>query len=316
MTAVFPADAFDAEAVADAYADDGYFVLKGVFDDDAIEALRADTIAICNGERGALIGADAVADEDGSAEAAMRNVLCIHFPHKISAVMHATLTKPEIVEALNAVIGPDVKCMQSMLFIKNAGKPGQAWHQDEFYIPTRDQSLAGVWIALDDARTDNGALWMHPGSHRHGILWRTAPHDDPRFDSSEEAQDFPYEREGGVPVEADAGDVVIFHGYVLHRSLDNTREQGYRRALVNHVMSARSLLPWSRAMRSALCEDFRDIEMVSGEDPYAWKGKEDINVPFLRPEDQEQAARIYRELSNQKSGDDSAASPGSEKGRT
>ncbi|HEV8556570.1 MAG TPA: phytanoyl-CoA dioxygenase family protein [Actinophytocola sp.] len=41
--------------------------------------------------------------------------------------------------------------MQSMLFIKSAGKPGQAWHQDEAHIPTRDRSLTAVWIALDDA---------------------------------------------------------------------------------------------------------------------------------------------------------------------
>ena len=28
------------------------------------------------------------------------------------------------------------------------GDPGQAWHQDEIYIPTRDRSLCGAWIAL------------------------------------------------------------------------------------------------------------------------------------------------------------------------
>ncbi len=41
------------------------------------------------------------------------------------------------------VIGPDVKCMQSMLFIKASGKPGQAWHQDEcaFYSSWANPSL-------------------------------------------------------------------------------------------------------------------------------------------------------------------------------
>lgn len=299
MTAVFEAGAIDANSVADAYDRDGYFVLKGVFTPDEVETLRTETVAICNGERGDLIGTDVVSEGAETAEAAMQNVLAIHFPHKISQVMKATLTKPEIVTALNAVIGPDVKCMQSMLFVKNAGKPGQAWHQDEFYIPTRDMSLAGIWIALDDARIDNGGLWMHPGSHKHGVLWPTKPHGDPRFDSSAEAQDFPYEREGGVPVEADAGDVVIFHGYVLHRSLNNTRTSGYRRALVNHVMNARSLLPWSMGLPPTPREDFRDFELVSGEDPYAWKGKDDILVPFLRPEDPAQAARIFGELFKQ-----------------
>ncbi|MDJ0919894.1 MAG: phytanoyl-CoA dioxygenase family protein [Henriciella sp.] len=296
MTAEFAANALNPDEISAAYDRDGYFVLKGVFDPRDIATLRSETISICNGDRGDLIGAEEVSTNAANAEAAMQNVLAIHFPHKISETMKATLTKPAIVQALNAIIGPDIKCMQSMLFVKNAGKPGQAWHQDEHYIPTRDQSLAGIWIALDDARVDNGGLWMHPGSHKHGILWPTKPHGDPRFDSSAEAHDFPYPREGGVPVEADAGDVVIFHGYVLHRSLNNTREQGYRRALVNHVMSTRSLLPWSMGLPPQPRDDFRDFELISGEDPYAWKGKEDILIPFLRPEDPEQAARIFGKL--------------------
>ena len=296
MDQVFDAKTFDDEAVARVYERDGYFLLKGVFSADEVEALRDETVRICNGERGDLIGTDVVGTGAETPEDTMQHVLAIHFPHKISDVMKTTLTQPDIVRALNATIGPDVKCMQSMLFVKNAGKPGQAWHQDEHYIPTRDKSLAGVWIALDDARIDNGGLWMHPGSHRHGIIWPVKPHGDPRFDSSAEVHGYPYEREGGVPLEADAGDVAIFHGYVLHRSLNNTRTEGYRRALVNHVMSARSMLPWSMGLPPTPRDDFRDFEMVSGEDPYEWKGKEDILIPFLRPEDPEQAVQIFGEL--------------------
>jgi hypothetical protein len=76
-----------------------------------------------------------------------RDVLAIHFPHKISPLMRRMITDPGIVEVLTRIIGSDVKCMQSMLFVKNAGKPGQAWHQDETFIPTQDASLTGVWIA-------------------------------------------------------------------------------------------------------------------------------------------------------------------------
>ncbi|MEO0981267.1 MAG: phytanoyl-CoA dioxygenase family protein [Pseudomonadota bacterium] len=302
MTEAFEAGAFDGGQVRDVYERDGYFVLKNVFSANEIAELRAETAEIAVGRRGDVIGADIVAKGADSPEEATQRVLAIHFPHKASDVMRATLFKPEIVKALNAIIGPDVKCMQSMLFVKNAGKPGQAWHQDEFYIPTRDMSLAGVWIALDDARIDNGGLWMHPGSHKHGVIWPTKPHGDERFDSSAEAYDFPYDREGGVPVHADAGDVVVFHGYVLHRSLNNTRTEGFRRAIVNHVMNARSLLPWSMGLPPQPREDFRDIVMVSGEDPYDWKGREDITAPFLRPEDPAQAAEIFGRLFNREGG--------------
>ncbi len=298
MTGVFDANAIDAGKVVDTYDRDGYFVLKNVFTIAEISALREETAAVCAGDRGSVIGSETIADGANSPEALLERVLAIHFPHKASSLIRETLFKPAIVAALNAIIGPDIKCMQSMMFVKNAGKPGQAWHQDEFYIPTRDRSLAGVWIALDDARIDNGGLWMHPGSHKHGIIWPTRDHGDPRFDASAEAHAYPpeYDPDGGIPVEIDAGDVAIFHGHVLHRSLNNTRTSGYRRAIVNHVMSARSMLPWSMGLPPMPRDDFRDIVMVSGEDPYAWKGTEDITVSFLRPEDPAQAAQIFGTL--------------------
>lgn len=271
------------------YDQNGYLALEGVFNDSEVNALRAEATAIATGGRGAVLGAEEFA---GRGEAALGEVLAIHFPHKVSPLMRDTLAHAKVVPLLTELLGPDVKAMQSMLFVKSAGKPGQAWHQDEHYIPTRDRSLTGVWIALDDATIDNGCLWMLPGSHRDGILWPTRAHGDPRFDNGEEAYG-DFEREGGVPVELKAGGIAVFNGYTLHRSLNNTRSAGYRRALVNHYMSARSYLPWAFGLPPKPREDFRDIVMVAGRDPYAWRGEEDITFPFIRPEDPAQAARVF-----------------------
>jgi hypothetical protein len=62
-----------------------------------------------------------------------------------------------------------------MMFMKGPGKPGQAPHQDEFFIPTRDTSLCASWIALDDVTVDNGGLWVIPGSHCHKTLYPMHP---------------------------------------------------------------------------------------------------------------------------------------------
>jgi len=68
---------------------------------------------------------------------------------------------------------------------------------------------------------------------------------------------------------------VFFNGYLLHRSRRN-RSQVYRRVLVNHYMNAWSLLPWQmQEGQTAATADYRDIVMVSGHDPYAWRGLED-----------------------------------------
>lgn len=68
-----------------------------------------------------------------------------------------------------------------MLFVKAPGKPGQSWHQDEFFIPTRDMSLTGVWIAIDDAYIDNGCLWVVPGSHKPALLHNRVAYDGDEY---------------------------------------------------------------------------------------------------------------------------------------
>src|SRR5579859_2575503 len=283
----------DLAVVAEAYRRDGYVAVDDVLGEDEVQALRDEAAAIARGDRGAVIGG---APRDGrSDDEVIAAALAIHFPHKLSPVMRRAMVHPGVVEVLKALIGPDIKAMQTMLFVKGAGKPGQAWHQDEHFIATRDRSLCGAWIALDDATTLNGCLWMHPGSQQPGILYRMAAHGDARFDSAAEAQAFPYDREGGVPVEVKAGAVAFFNGYVLHRSLPNRAAGGFRRALVTHYMSARSLLPWAPDGRRGPA-DMRDIVMIAGEDPYAWRGLDEVTIPYIRPEDPERAAQVYAEI--------------------
>lgn len=279
--------------VAEAYARDGYVAVENVLTADEVNELRRETAAIVRGERGEIVGAQSGDPRDD--DELMAGVIAIHFPHKISPLMRRTMAYPRVVEVLTQIIGPDVKAMQTMLFVKSAGTPGQAWHQDEHYIATRDRSLCGAWIALDDATIENGCLWMHPGSQAPGVLYPTQPHADDRFDSADEAFGYPYEREGGVAVQVKAGAVAFFNGYVLHRSLPNRARAGFRRALVTHYMSARSLLPWTMGAPRAR-PDVRDIVMIAGEDPYAWRGLEEFTAPFVRPENPERAAAIYGEL--------------------
>ena len=196
-----------------------------------------------------------------------------------SAVSH-----PAIVDTLTRIIGVNVKCMQSMLFVKASGKPGQAWHQDEDFIPTRDRSLTGAWIAMDDATVNNGCLWVLPGSHKPGVLWPQKFHFDTRFDCTRESYGMPWNDADSIPVEVKAGSIVFFNGYLLHRSLPNRAESGFRRCLVNHYMSAESLLPWNRPEEKTpmALADYRDIVMVAGQDPYSYKGIANIAKAFVR----------------------------------
>ena len=272
------------EEATNFYTENGFLIVEDALSPAEVDALRDETTKICRGELSTDIGNYTMPEIGLSDYDVLRQFLCIHFPHKISSTMYEQLAHPAIVDVLTHVIGPDVKCMQSMLFIKPSGKPGQAWHQDEDFIPTRDRSLTGAWIALDDATVDNGCLWVIPGSHKRGILWPQHIQEDSRFDCTMESHGFPYTDEDAIPVEVKAGSIVFFNGYLLHRSLPNHSDGKYRRALVNHYMNANSLLPWHHPAPNVgmAIADFRDIVVVAGNDPYAYKGTQDISKAHVR----------------------------------
>lgn len=264
------------------YNERGFLIAPSILDVPEIDVLKKEAVEIFRGNRGHV---DGLTDVKGLPdEAVLKKYVAIHFPHKISPVIREHLSHPGIVRILEGIISPNVKCMQSMFFVKGPGKAGQSWHQDEFYIPTRDRSLTGAWIAIDDATIDNGCLWIIPGSQRAGSLLRRVPNGSSEYADVDTVDVSGYTAGDLLPVEVKSGSVVFFNGYTLHSSLRNKTADCFRMALVNHYMSAESMLPWDQDGKLEPTEDMRDIQMVAGVDPYAWKGVTDLNKPYLRPE--------------------------------
>jgi len=270
------------DLMAQKYINDGYLIVPEIFDQMTVENIHAEIPKFLDGTY--PVSNPSVNNDSG--------LLAVHFPHWVSQPIFETLNHPKIKEILQIIVGAHiphwdgrVKCMQSMLFLKPSGFPGQAWHQDERFIATRDRSLVGVWIALDDATVDNGCLRVIPGSHKMGQLWPTRQHDETEeFDPSDESYGFNSDDEEILEVEA--GSAVFFNGYLLHRSLRNVSDTN-RRALVHHYMNAWSNLPWqigADRLVDAATHDHRMIVPVAGNDPYPERGIEaSPNEVFLRP---------------------------------
>lgn len=262
------------------YKETGLLVIPDLLNAAEIASLRKETADIFRGKRGKIEGMIDVEENISDAEV-LKKYIAIHFPHKLSPLIHEMLFHKGIVDILTGIVGPDVKCMQSMLFVKGPGKAGQSWHQDEFYIPTRDKSLVGVWIAIDDASVENGCLWIIPG--RPGYIMKRVENNSNEYADVDTVDVTNYEKDK-IPVEVKSGSVVFFNGYTLHSSQRNKTSDCFRTALVNHYMSADSMLPWDQDGNLPATEDLRDILMVAGKDPYSWKGTVDLNRPYLRPE--------------------------------
>jgi phytanoyl-CoA hydroxylase len=263
------------------YKDAGYLIAPDLVSKGEIAALKKETAQIFRGERGEVEGLLKVEPNQSDSEV-LKNYTAIHFPHKLSDAIRASLFHKKIVDVLTGIVSRNLKCMQSMLFVKGPGKKGQSWHQDEYFIPTRDCSLIGVWIAIDDASIENGCLWIIPGSNKPAYMRpRDVNHSD-EYADLDTINVSNYPEESIIPVEVKSGSVVFFNGYTLHSSKQNKTTDCFRTALVNHYMSAESMLPWDQDGKHEPTEDLRDIIMVAGTDPYAYKGTIDANKPYLR----------------------------------
>jgi hypothetical protein len=74
--------------------------------------------------------------------------------------------RPDILDLVGRIMGPDVILWGTTVFGKPAGT-GQVipWHQDAPHWPIEPKATTSVWIALDRCTPDNGCLRYIPGSH-------------------------------------------------------------------------------------------------------------------------------------------------------
>jgi phytanoyl-CoA hydroxylase len=183
----------------------------------------------------------------------------VHMLHRELPIHERFLLHPRILDVVQALVGPDVLAVQSMLFLKQPGAPGQGFHQDSFHIQTAPDTLIGAWLALDRVDEENGCLWMtagsnhepvypdgseraRPGGHRllGGIQWV----DDPDEDHNDLATVARRYTGREVPVALEPGDVAFFTCRTLHRSHANRSATRLRRSFVGHYCNARSFVPW------------------------------------------------------------------------
>jgi phytanoyl-CoA hydroxylase len=176
------------------YLKDGFIVVPGLVSPAELDELKREFVDIAKGKYQPS-NIEPLPESMPDVEV-LKSVLAIHMPHYISPCIRRYLAHPRITPILGQLTGAHlgewwdggVKACQSQLFVKPPGFQGQAWHQDEQYIPTRDRSLTAIWIAIDPVTAANGSLRVLPGSHRRGILFPQRERtDDDEYDFSKEA---------------------------------------------------------------------------------------------------------------------------------
>ena len=243
------------------FREQGFLIVRGLLDRDEVQELLAHVDDLLAG-RVVVSGAASFGADNTTPEARVEHLLRIHMLHRRLEIHERYLLHPRILDVVAALIGPDVLALQTMLFVKRPGDPGQGYHQDSFHIITQPDTLIGAWVALDRADTENGCLWITPGSQhepvypdadgqsRHGgdrLLCDIRPitgADDPDESRNDLATTAAKYAGREQPAVLEPGDAVVFGGHTLHRSHTNHSPTRSRRAFVAHYCNARSYVPW------------------------------------------------------------------------
>ncbi len=284
----------------------GYLVVRGLVAPGEVDELRTHTEELMQGRLPEQSGQSLNLGDHASGVATQKLAappdhlspaekaeyfLRIHMLHRQLELHERFLLHPGVLDVLQALIGPDVLALQTMLFVKGPGKPGQGWHQDTYYIPTHPDTLCGAWIAIDDCDERNGAMWFATGSQHEpvyppesgygfgdhqlsgvqGVSGVSNPNDEEN-DLSRIADRYPQ-----LLVSAKAGDVVFFAGHVLHRSKQNWTTDRFRRSFVGHYCNARSFTQWNDGDGSDLDQD----TMMANQRHILARG--DTHLPFAKP---------------------------------
>ena len=304
---------------------DGYLVVPDLVPQRDVEELRHHTDDLMQGrlpeQRGrAMTERDTSTDHGVSVQALEAppehltpeqkadHFLRIHMLHRHLELHERYLLHPRVLDVLEVLIGPDVLALQTMLFLKGPGKPGQGWHQDSYYIPTHPDTLCGAWIAIDDCDEENGAMYFAAGSGSEPVyppcpeagygfgdrLLSDIRHVKGVSDTNDRENMLSdiavkYERRL-APMRA--GDVAFFNGHVLHCSRQNRSKTRFRRSFVGHYCNARSFTQWGADVEApdGHVRDPKDVHAAPTVDPVTKStngshilARGDTHLAFARP---------------------------------
>jgi ectoine hydroxylase-related dioxygenase (phytanoyl-CoA dioxygenase family) len=205
---------------AQAYDEQGFFLLEDVFDADTLTELRDiiepherevnDFLRQIEGGRISVARADAL-------------TVTLHLSTK-SEVAKRFCAHPVFADLCHDLIGPDARLYwdQAVYKMPHTGDP-VPWHQDNGYAYVEPQAYLTCWVPLVDATLENGCVWVMPGVHRNGTIVHR------ETDLGQEC--IPEGTDGAVPVEASAGSVVVFTSLTPHRTGPN-RTDGVRSSYI------------------------------------------------------------------------------------
>ncbi len=136
---------------------------------------------------------------------------------------------PDILDAVETILGPNIILVYSSVFIKKPyNSSAVAWHQDNNYWPSvHGTEVATLWLACDDADVENGAMQVIPRSHLAYEDFATVAAGENQM-LSKKVEVTPQMEASAVTLAMTVGSLSVHDSYILHGSQSNS--SGRRRA--------------------------------------------------------------------------------------
>jgi hypothetical protein len=101
--------------------------------------------------------------------------------HLVFGCLDELVRLPAILDAVEAVLGPDILVWTSSLFAKSPASPDfVSWHQDLTYWGLDPPEVVTAWVALTESTPANGCMRVVPGTHKTEVVAHRdtfAPHN-------------------------------------------------------------------------------------------------------------------------------------------
>lgn len=181
------------------------------------------------------------------------------YPHLIFPMIADITRDPRLLDAIEAIIGPDIMLWGSSVILKAPRHAGHvSWHQDLTYWGLDGTAEVAAWLALTPATIENGCMRFVPGSHRNGIVDHQDTFAADNLLSRGQVLAADVDESETVPVVLEPGEISLHHGHMFHASGSNGTDQ-WRIGLVLQFIAP--------SMRQVVAShDF--AQLLRGEDRY------------------------------------------------
>lgn len=209
---------------------EGYVLVEGLFSGEEVERIREHFMAWNASDR-----KEDFDKVDPTGQDPLAQFPRIIHPHRKDPLSLDFMLDTRLRDVMTDFLGEGPLAAQTMFYFKPPGARGQALHQDQMYLRARPGTCVAAWLAIDDCDEENGCMEIVPRSQDLPLLCHIDADTTKSFSNKMVPVPEGYEP---MPALMRAGDVLFFHGNLIHGSGPNSSETRFRRALIGHYITA------------------------------------------------------------------------------